>query len=335
MADNQRRLILGNGEQYIKPVYKPPTGRTQEPPRSYEEARDRIKKGVQAALFRFDELLPEKKLPEEAVFCMRLHPDVTAKSYDPAEIFDEVPELRSIGSRMYRVPVSDVAPTKRMEKKAEAEQIEVEARLVFVQSSTDGFKRLLRHLDNPESSLTQGFRNEVRRIERFDTLAIEEQLAGFGENWKEGRVELVLHPSRTTQQRQLQFLFELFESANVDVNRSSIRPYPGGPTFISCRLNRSSLDLIAGVNPLRSAHPMRFDGLNRLRNAPTAGAPNRRPPQRDRQSKWAYSMAESAPAYPSCKAMPRKMSVCRSTLQRMQSALIMEQPSPGLSCMGR
>jgi hypothetical protein len=273
MADNPRRLILGNGEQYIKAVSKPSTGRTPEPPRSYGEARERIKTGISEALNSFQELPNEKKLPEEAVFCMRLHPDVTAKSYDPAAIFDEVPELRSIGSRVYRVPISEVAPTTRLEKKVEANEVNTEARLVFVQSSTEGFERFLRHLDRTESSLAKQFRDEVRRIERFDTLTVEEQITGFDPKWKEGRAELVLHPSRTTEGRQLEFLFELFESSEIDVERSSIKPYPSGPTFVSCRLTRKSLARLAGANPLRSAHPLRFEGLNRLRNAPTAGAP--------------------------------------------------------------
>ena len=45
MADSQRRLILGNGEKYVLPVTKPMSGRPTEPPRTYDEARSRVKKG--------------------------------------------------------------------------------------------------------------------------------------------------------------------------------------------------------------------------------------------------------------------------------------------------
>jgi hypothetical protein len=273
MAKSQKRLILGNGEKYIQPIKKQLTGRPSEPPRSYGEARDRIKSGIGTALRSFETLPEEKRIPEEAVFCMRLHPDVTAKSYDPSTIFNEVPELRSVGSRRYQSPISEVAETKRIEKKVEENATVVGGRLVFVQSTPSGFERFLSQLDRAESTLTQKFREEIQRIERFDTLSVDEQLAGFDENWTEGRVELVLHPSRSAQDGQQEFLFELFEWSNIDVERSLIRPYPSGPTFVSCFLNRKSLNQLAGTNPLRSAHPLRFDGLNNLRSSPRAPAP--------------------------------------------------------------
>lgn len=273
MADTQKRLILGNGEQYIERIAKQKTGRSKEPPRSYGEARDRIKSGVGTALKSLEALPPEKKIEDEAVFCMRLHPDVTAKSYDPATIFNEVPELRSVGSRTYHTPITEVAETESITKMLDEKVSDVDARLVFVQSTPKGFSRFLQQLDRAESTLPAKFRDEIRRVERFDALAADEQLAGFSEKWKEGRVELVLHPSRNTQDGQLEFLFELFEWANIDAERSKVRPYAGGPTFVSCFLNRTSLNQLAGANPLRSAHPLHFEGLSSLRHAPKSNAP--------------------------------------------------------------
>ncbi len=60
MPDGRRRLILGNGEQYIQPITKRFTGRAAEPPRAYADARDLVKRGVAAALTAF-ETLPEEK----------------------------------------------------------------------------------------------------------------------------------------------------------------------------------------------------------------------------------------------------------------------------------
>jgi len=273
MADTRKRLILGNGEQYIEPIQKQLTGRTPEPPRSYGEARDRIKSGVGNALRSFEALPEEKKIPDEAVFCMRLHPDVTAKSYDPATIFDEIPELRSVGSRTYRIPIKEVAQTSRIEKQLEKDVTDVDARLVFVQSTPSGFERFIQQLDRAESSLPRKFREEIQRIERFDTLTVDEQLAGFPETWEEGRVELILHPSRNAKNGQLEFLFELFEWSNISIEKSKVRPYAAGPTFVSCFLNRASLSQLAGANPLRSVHPLHFDGLSSLRHAPKSNAP--------------------------------------------------------------
>ncbi|MDB5389040.1 MAG: hypothetical protein JWM11_4686 [Planctomycetaceae bacterium] len=273
MADTQRRLILGNGQQYIQSIEKPGFGRSPEPPRTYEAARTLVKNGIGIALAKFESLPAEKKLPEEAVFCLRLHPDSTAKSYAPVTLFQDVPELRNIGSRSYRTNVDEVAQTERIEKKRAKSVEEVSARLVFVQSSPEGFERFLRQLDRPTNQLSKSFQEEIRRVERFDTLEIGEQIVGFTKEWQEGRVELVMHSTRASVQRQRQFLFELFEESGVNNDTSSIREYPGGPTFVSCRLTRSSLDSLAGANPLRTAHPLSFGCLTDLRSAPMADAP--------------------------------------------------------------
>lgn len=273
MPDSQRRLILSNGELYVQPVTKPLSGRSPEPPRTYEEARVRVQQGVRDALASFDALPPQLKFPEEAVFCLRLHPDAVAKSYDPETLFEDVPELRKVGSRAYRERADHVAQTKRIQKQRISDETQVEGRLVFVQSSPAGFQRLLQQLDRSESQVRKQVQDEIRRIERFDTLKVDEQLVGFDNKWRDGRVELVFHPSRLSGERQLQFVFEMFEEAGVEQERSRIRPYPGGPTFVSCRLTRESLDILAGANPLRAAHPLLFGGLTDLRHAPMVAAP--------------------------------------------------------------
>lgn len=273
MADRQRRLILGNGEQYIKPMKKKFGGGSTTPPRSYADARDRIKNDIQATLTRYAEVPQEKRIPGEAVFCLRLHPDASAKSYSPSSIFSQVPELNDIGSRMYRTDLTQVAQTSRIKKKVKAKESESDARLVFVQSSEEGFRRFSDILDRRESLLPDQFRNEIRRLEAFNELAPAEQVVGFDEQWNEGRIELVLHPSRAGEDRQQAFLFELFEVAGIDLDKATIRPYPNGPTFVSVRLNRESLNVLAGLNPLRSAHPLRFGGLVDLRNAQNVPAP--------------------------------------------------------------
>lgn len=273
MADTNRRLILGNGEQYIQDVTKPVSGRSPDPPRSYDEARDLVKAGVTAALAEYAALPDTKKLADEAVFCLRLHPDAIAKSYDPVALFSEVPELRNVGSRHYQAPAETVAQTRRIERLRGEDKTEVKGRLVFVQGPPEGFERLLRHLDRPTSRLKQQFQDEIQRVERFDTLAATEQVIGFGADWKEGRAELVLHPTSYPADELDEFLKGLFEAARVDIERSRVRQYPGGPTFVSCRLTRRSLTAITGTNPLRAAHPLSFGDLTDLRSAPTAAAP--------------------------------------------------------------
>lgn len=273
MADSQRRLILGNGEKYVLPVTKPTSGRPTEPPRTYDEARTRVKEGIRQSLEVFDALPAKLKVSDEAVFCLRLHPDAQAKSYEPELLFDDVPEVRKIGSRAYQVRLDEVAETQRVLKKKESEAEETTGRLVFVQSTPDGFRRFMEQLDRSESNVRQKVRDEIRRIERFDTLSPDEQIVGFDSKWKEGRVEIVLHPSRLPGDRQLKFVVELFDEVGISQQKSQIRPYPIGPTFVSCRVNRESLLALEGANPLRTVHPLMFGGITDLRHAPTAPAP--------------------------------------------------------------
>ena len=274
MADTPRRLILANGEQYIESGSKTGSGRKKDPPRTYDEARDRLVSNIKSTLDLIRNEPAKKKIEGESVFCLRMHPDAIAKSYDPSPILERIPDLRSIGSRAYRSNISDVAPTKRLQKLAESSTTEVSGRLVFVQGPDVAFDRFIKQLERPASSLPSEFKDAISRVEKLDTLQAGEQITGFTPEWQEGRVELVIHPSKNSDRRQKQFLFELFEFAEIDPERSTIRWDPSGPTFVSCFLRRGSLETLYGVNPLRSAHPLTFSGLKPLRSSPTANAPS-------------------------------------------------------------
>jgi hypothetical protein len=188
-------------------------------------------------------------------------------------IFETVRDLENVGSRNYRVAAAGVAQTQRIRKQLEQHILEVTGRLVFVRSNDAGFRRLLHILDASEHQLLSEFCEDIQRIERFDLLDVTEQLLGFDSDWKEGRVELVLHPSRRAEAEQMHFLKALFRDHDVPWTKSRIAVYPEGPTFISCRLTRAALNAIAEANPLRSAHPLVFGGLEDLRGAKTFPAP--------------------------------------------------------------
>ena len=211
MPNPLRRLILANGEQYIRPEKKTRSSRPPEMPRTYGEARGLVKQNVQTALAQFNALPARKRLADEAVFCLRLHPSFIAKTYDPQPIFATVPDLVNIGSRSYKVPTTKVAQTERIRKQLEQHVHEVTGRLVFVRSNDAGFRLSLSVLDTPESVLKQDFKESVQRVEKFDLLSSSEQLLGFGTDWKEGRVEVILHPSRHSEAEQTDFLKLLLE----------------------------------------------------------------------------------------------------------------------------
>jgi hypothetical protein len=202
-----------------------------------------------------------------------MHPDATAKSYDPQVLFDDTPQLRKIGSRSYRQALAKVAQTSRIQKLRNANSDQVDCRLVFVQSSVEGFKTFLQRLNRPETRIPKGVQEEIRRVERFDLLSPEERVVGFDAVWKSGRVELVFHPSRVDAQTQLSFMDALFDEAGVSKDGRQVRGYPTGPTFVSCALTARALAAIKDVNPLRSVHPMVFNGLPNIRSLQTAPAP--------------------------------------------------------------
>ncbi len=264
MAENPRRLILSNGESYVSPIKKKPQGRPAKLPRSYDEARALVKTQVTNALEVVRELPPSKKLKNEITLCLRLHPDMTAKSYTPDEIFARVPDLRSIGSRNYDVNLKEVARTERIEKKLKNKEGQSSARLLFVRGEEAGFKRFLRVLDESEKTLVNGFKEGIQRIERFDMLAPEEQRLGFEDTWKEGRVEVVLHPSFMPLEDQEEFIRRLFAFKGIEKKNRRINRYEGGPTFISCRATKEGIDMLVGSNPLRAVHPLEMRELDML-----------------------------------------------------------------------
>lgn len=282
MPNPNKRLILANGEKYYERVRKASGGAPKEMPRSYDEARTLVKGELARAIEVVHSLPTTKRLGDEAVLCLRLHPDMVAKSYEPKGIFAKVRDLENVGSRSYWVSPEKVAQTKRIKKELEAKIKEITGRLVFVRSNDQGFKRLLAALDLSERSHTADFCKAVQSIERFDFLSPEEQLLGFAPDWQEGRVEIVLHPSRRSADEQTQFLKGLFAEEDISWGRTTVAPYPDGPLFVSCRITRDALRSIAGANPLRTAHPLVFDGLTNLRSSPSLPAPQ--PPPSEMRS---------------------------------------------------
>lgn len=281
MPELPKRLILGNGEQYVRPQQKKSHGRASPMPRSYAQARDRVLDDVQRALQDVRELPTEKRFPDEVVLCLRLHPDMTAKSYDPHGIFTAVPHLDNVGSRSYRIATQRVAQTKRIKRLLEARIEDVTGRMVFVRSTDEGFRKFIEALDRSPRRLSDEFKTDIQRIENFNTLTAEEQLLGFPEDWDGGRVEIVLHPSRVAEESQSHFLGSLFQDENL-MRSLNIAHYSDGPTFISTQLTRAILERLAGANPLRNVHPFVFGGFDNLRSAPSFPAP--KPPLGETQS---------------------------------------------------
>ena len=146
-------------------------------------------------------------------------------------------------------------------------------RLVFVRGNPQAFRQLQKVLDGAESGLTNEFKNDIRRVEHFDMLRERKQIMGFESTWKEGRVEIVLHPSTHSTSEQSDFFEALLEGVDFGEMKPRIAAYPNGPTFISCRLNQQIRDALAGANPLRALHPLELGGFEELRVSPSLPMP--------------------------------------------------------------
>lgn len=277
MSVEKSNLILANGEAFVDQIDKSSPGPPPRPPRDYSQARDHVRSELIASLDKLESIPLEKRFSDETVLCLRLHPDFTAKSYDPEAMFSLVPELEKVGSRNYLQDLNSVATSPRVTKKLEKDTTEQKSRMVFVRGQEAGFKRLIRTLDRPESSLTGAFKTDIQRIERFDLLGELEQLAAFDQypDWKEGRVEIVLHPSDHTVREQLELFENLFRDSIHSLGKIREAAYSNGPLFVSCRMHREELGRLGLVNPLRTAHPLVFKGPEDLRGAPSFPAPAR------------------------------------------------------------
>lgn len=273
MPDSQRRLILANGEKLVGVIEKPGGGGPVPLPRTYDEARDRVVGQLTSSLARAVSLPQTKKYPEEVVLCLRLHPDMLAKSYDPVSLFVEVPELRNVGSRNWVAKAADVAQTERIKKQRQQGVTQTNGRLLFVQGVEAGFRRLLRTLDLNPRVLKKKFIEDIQKIETFDLLSPEERILGFDNNWKKGRVELALHPSMQGSDLQRDFFGTLFNELEVSTDSVRSAYYGDGSAFASVFLTRDAVNQLGDCNPLRAAHPLIFSEPVDLRSVSMLKAP--------------------------------------------------------------
>jgi Subtilase family len=273
MAESQRRLILANGENLVGVIPKPGGGGPTPLPRTYDEARERVVSQLTASLGKAISLPPTQKYPDEMVLCLRLHPDMLAKSYDPASIFIEVPELRNVGSRNWTTKSADVAQTERIKKQRQKGASQTLGRLLFVQGGEAGFRRLLRTLDLSPRVLRKQFMEDIQKIESFDLLTPKERILGFDSNWQKGRVELALHPTQNGSELQRDFFGMLFKQ--LEISKSQIRSafYGDGSAFASVFITREALKQLGDCNPLRTAHPLLFSEPVDLRSVSMLNAP--------------------------------------------------------------
>ncbi|MFB5267668.1 S8 family peptidase [Paenibacillus enshidis] len=262
-GDNQRFLpILGYGENLIEPVRPGSGGGEVNYPRTFAEARQRVKQQVSNLRNTIDRIPPEKRL-EEVVVTFRLNHKFLAKSYTPNTLFKDI-NVENIGSR--RWVYSD-----------EKEQKEVSySKMHFVRATPANLIRLEEFLDQSEVSIKEAFKKDIQKIEDISLLSPDEVIVGFEDDWEQGKVEMVLHPFEKETEIAIEKFKKILTDNGVPLESLRIKNYINGPTFISGNLNRKALEAINDFNPLRTAHPIRissFPEMRTIRIEPNAPEP--------------------------------------------------------------
>ena len=188
-------------------------------------------------------------------------PEFSAKSYYPSSIFNLKPDkdaIRDVGSRAYH-------------KKSKGN--EELAKLIFMRVTDQSLSALERRLSAKESLLPKNFVMDVRKISNIDILTPTEQILGVANDWKDGRIEVVLHPFGIDNARLIKQFSHLLKENGVDISDLNVRQYETGITFASLWGNRKLLKALEGYNPLRTLHTLQFRNLPIVRGSSVNGGP--------------------------------------------------------------
>lgn len=261
--EKDRRPILYKGEIYSKPITKRMGGDAKDPVLSYDVARQRILTDIAKTKDIISKIPADKKLTNEFVVCIRLSPEFSAKSHYPATFFDTLAhngETEEIGSRVWRNSVSD--------------STEEAGKMFFVRTTDKGLAQLESELSQDETSVKKGFAYDVRKIDAVNTLTSEEQILGIPDDWKEGRLEAVLHPFEKDKDEALKNFLKLVDGSGVDISKIRYKQYESGITFVSLIGNRKTIAQIRDYNPLRAVHTLEIREMEVSRGVVMSGGPN-------------------------------------------------------------
>ncbi|MDG4978904.1 S8 family peptidase [Lactococcus lactis] len=235
MSDNNRRPILGHGENLVGSFSKSNGGGEKSYPRSYEEAVNLVSSKLESLKADISAIPLNKKL-DKVVVAVKLHESFLAKSYTPDTFFRNL-DYENIGSRQWKTESGK------------------ESKLNFVKINPDNIENNINELMGFD---TESFKNDLRKIEDIGLLEAEDIVLGFEDGWEKGRVELVLHPFEDTN-IVLEKLFNLLNFSTEERESIKYKKYENGPLFVSLNISKEKLSNISTFNPLRTAHPLKVE----------------------------------------------------------------------------
>lgn len=242
---NERRPILGQGENLVEPIIKKNGGAPKKYPRSYSEALKLVTSNLRKLESEIAKM-PEKKRMNKVVVTVRLNEAFLAKSYTPDTFFRNL-NYENVGSRKWTTETGK------------------ESKMNFVKIDPNNINS---NIDILEKYVTKSFKDDIRKIEEINILNVDETILGFEKTWDKGRVEFVLHPFEETQ-IVLEKLYSLLELTSEQKQKVRYKKYENGPLFVSTVITKDKLDNIADFNPLRTVHPLKVE-VNSFNNDPFA-----------------------------------------------------------------
>lgn len=263
--------MLHRGQVYSKSVVKRPGGGERTYNRTFGEALTAVTAGMERTMEEINSLPSDMRLPNEFVFCVKMDPDFTAKSYYPENFlkaFDKAGSVKEVGSRKWTQTRDD-------------EEVK-QGKLLFIRSNQDTLGRFTEILRNENTPFTDTLQNEIRTLQDITLLSSRESMQGFGDDWTHGQVEVVIHPFEMDGDVLADHFIKQLEKAGVSKTRVRLKHYPEGLTFASFNADRKSIEALADYNPLRSIHPLTFNGLPQVRG--TQGSPMPEIPQPEERS---------------------------------------------------
>lgn len=253
----ERRPILYNGQIYSEPIVKKSGGGDKAMKFTFEEARNAILKDINDTKSVIRQMPSSSRLPNEVVLSLTMQSDFTAKSYYPDSLFDLEAErfgLKEVGSRICR-------EEKTVTIDSEEVVTSTVSKMFFVRATEESLESFEKFLNNPTSTHTKKFQNDIRKLSSFGLLPPDEQVVGLPVGWDHGRLEAVLHPFDLDNNISLEHFLNKIREAGAKDSEIRYKQYPSGVTFVSFSGNAQMLESISGYNPLRTVHPLKMREL--------------------------------------------------------------------------
>lgn len=235
----QTRFLIGNGESLVTKISQNTGSGEKAHPYEFEERVEALAPTIKSVLAEIDDL-PVLACPDdEAVVALTLHPSYLARSYHPSGLLREL-GLRQVGSRE-----ESVDPMRSVRKTPLTKTTEL-----FIAGPRPALHKLL---PNPDSSASDTFREDFRKIETIRALG-PERLRGEDLQGKNIPLEVVLHVAGDGGNDRIFLGFEDWcDEIGVEVLEDRT---VGGLSFVNARADGDTLKELVRFPFLRLARRM-------------------------------------------------------------------------------